>query len=160
MANLLILCHPKNIPIRDNKIENHWYADIINDICDNFEMKINEVTTVDIKEGGTLKLDCFTKGFYLYNMNSFDFVIAPDCGGNWFHYQEADNRDGFKTLVKGIVLTAKENGLILIDKFTADGYRDFTKEILEENCEILECNCKGDFEGISMNFILARKISN
>ena len=90
MVKILILCHPKIIAIENNKITNHWYSAVIQNVL--ARSKITDLSTVqfetvDIISGGTYKCDCFSEVF-AYNKR-YDFIFAPDCGGEWYKLQES-----------------------------------------------------------------------
>ena len=158
--SILILCHPKIINIKDNKITNHWYSDIILEIFNKYNIDINLIKfdTVDILNGGTIVDDCFSKSFQMKNLEKYDMIILPDCAGDWYHLQEAHDEKNFELLLIGIMSMMKSNSAILIDKFIYNEFRNLTiKVLIEKDFKIiLDFNCKL-FGKKYDNFIFARK---
>lgn len=116
---ILIYCHPYNIKFEDNNTPDkyvHYDIDIIRKYTYEYTQREKEydLFTIDNKNGGTIMTDGFSDDFYLFFSNFFDIVFLPDCGGNWYYYQESGEFDKFiniientKRIVKGKVIFSK-----------------------------------------------------
>lgn len=159
MSKLLILCHPKIIILKDNKLDNHWYSQIINDIVEELNIEISSVETVDLLSGGNIQADCFCNEFYELNRNKYDFIISPDAGGPWYKAHEDRDYDKFLSILKGILTMTKVGGYILLDKLYVTEFRMFLNQFFEEEHEIVKVKEKFIF-GVSRSaFVLIKKLT-
>lgn len=158
--NVLILCHPKIIKIKNDKIINHWYNDIILTVLNKYNIDINLLNfeTVDVLSGGNFKNDCFSEEFQMANHKKYDMIIMPDCAGNWFKFQQEHNEEKFRSLLLGVITMLKDNSLILIDKLIYPEFKILTEFVLvESGFEIIPILNSKLFGNNYNRFILASK---
>jgi len=158
--NALILCHPKIIRIKNNKIQNHWYSEIIESLINFVGVNINTINfdTVDILSGGTIIDDCFSKQFIDINSCKYDMIIMPDCGGPWYDLQCQNNINELIKLLIMIISMLKHKSSILIDKFLCLNLRTCTINLLK-NLGFQLVNLECDLFGTSYsNYICAIRI--
>lgn len=115
---MLVYCHPRIIQKRGD----HFLWDFFTETVEKNGSKINnfKISSVDVLPGGTWQGDAFSADFAKNHKDEFDLVFVPDCGGNWFHYQDPVlNLNGIYDLVSAALSIVKPGGKLLVSKFIA-----------------------------------------
>jgi len=94
---VLILCHPKQVTgtfSPEYQLNNHWWGghegkkNIYKRLFEEYRLIGEPIfQTIDVKPGGTYVADAFSDEFINSNINKYDLVMVPDCGGQWYNYQ-------------------------------------------------------------------------
>jgi len=96
---VLILCHPRIVTgtfSPDYQLSNHWWGDdmgIYSELFKEYNLQGNPIfETIDIVKGGTYQGNAFSDEFISSHIDRYDLVMVPDCGGEWFEYQESSKK--------------------------------------------------------------------
>ena len=119
---VLILCHNKIVlgTFEPLTLYNHWYGNnyIFRDLFLEYNLDgIPSFDTVDIAPGGTYQADAFSDEFINNNINKYDLIMVPDCGGMWYSLQEDKNYDKLIEICNKLIKMLKPQGIILFSKF-------------------------------------------
>ena len=127
---ILVYCHPRKV----DQPPNHFLLDF-------FRLKLQEQNlqpndyqfyTIDTQDNGTqnIKEDGFGEDFLNANLNEFDMVFLPDCGGKWFEVQQKKpfSPDEMIELLRNVLTIVKPGGKLLASKFTVGGLRESLRE--------------------------------
>jgi hypothetical protein len=135
---VLILCHPKPVTgtfYPDYQLNNHWWGgydgkkNIYKRLFEEYGLIGEPIfETIDVKQGGTYVADAFSDEFINSNINKYDLVMVPDCGGQWYEYQsdingnlsedEKNTRKSFLiALCINLTKVVKNGGIICFSKF-------------------------------------------
>jgi hypothetical protein len=82
---ILIFCHNQIVPSLDSKY--HFLAEDIKILCEEENIIDPTIDTVDILSGAVYKDDGFSDEFIEKNLNKYNLVFVPDCGGLWEYLQ-------------------------------------------------------------------------
>lgn len=137
-THILVYCHNKKIKTDMNhtKIDNgHWQFEIFNSIINMYNLNNIIIKTVDILPGGDYMADGFSDDFINKYSGKFNIVILPDCGGDFFTFQENKQIEKLNALFEKILRLLKINGILIVGKILNE---DYYKQILGhfENSEI------------------------
>ena len=181
---ILIFCHPKIVSGTIDEIKGHFLSEDISILCK--EAGIIETPTfdtIDIIEGGTYQGDGFSDEFVNKNVEKYNLVFVPDCGGLWYELQLNDKYEN-NQLIYSFRPKDKENNLsILIDNIIKisklvkiNGIISFSKIFVNEACKVKGIDflnftnaiihfLKNNFESnelttSNVKLIVSKKISN
>jgi hypothetical protein len=94
---VLILCHPKPVTgtfYPEYQLNNHWWGgregkhNTYKTLFEEYRLMGEPIfETIDVRPGGTYHADAFSDEFINSNINKYDLVMVPDCGGQWHEYQ-------------------------------------------------------------------------
>lgn len=99
---VLILCHNRIVTgtfSPDYKLENHFYGScgIYKALFEEYELSGDPIfETIDITPGGTYADNAFSDKFIDGHIRYYDLVMVPDCGGEWFEYQDSTIKNSAK----------------------------------------------------------------
>ncbi len=146
---ILIMCHPHKI-----ETHGHWLLDSdIKPLIEKERIDNYEFITGDIISGGDIQDDLFSDGFINQNIENFNAVIIPDCAGFWYTLQKSRESiycDKLYLLIKKIMNTIKNNGVLFISKFLYDEFYNYVKDNLVREGII--------FEETTLNFSKVTKV--
>lgn len=114
---ILIFCHAKPT------IDNHFLYNDIMILAKEAgidETKPFTIDTLDIIEGGTYKVDGFSDEFINVNLNKYNLVVIPDCGGDWVSFQEPNYEELLIDKIINVLKLVKDNGIIVFGKIISD----------------------------------------
>ena len=114
--NILVYCHPKIIDLDDEF--SHFALETFKYYIskDKNTKKDIKIYSVDILAGGSFVNDGFSDLFIEHNLNLFDMIFIPDCGGIWYIYQEDSNIESFLDIINNVKKMLTENGILYISK--------------------------------------------
>jgi SAM-dependent methyltransferase len=90
-----------------------------------------KVDTIDVRPGGTIVADGFSKSFIDSHENEFDIVILPDCAGLWYEFQTEHNDENFQVLLSlmiELIRLVKPGGTIMFGKIM---YEDWFNRLMD-----------------------------
>jgi len=122
---VLVFCHPRKAT---QSTEWHWnaecFVETIDIYCMNtfsvpYDPQIHNVIfeTIDVRSGGDIVDDGFSRSFCEAHRGQYDIVYLPDCGGQWYLTQQHHQYKEFVDLLENVILLIKENGVIWASKF-------------------------------------------
>ena len=141
---ILIFCHPDIVSGTIDNIQGHFLSKDISILGREAGITGTPIIdTIDIIPGGTYQCDGFSDDFINRNLNEYNLVFIPDCGGLWLNLQLKDILDGWRTIYK-FTPEDKENNLsLLIDYIIKvsklvkiNGIISFGKILVEGPCKV------------------------
>lgn len=148
---ILIFCHPyiiKAKKINNIKNTNHFLNKDI--IILSKELGIKEadpliIETIDLFAGANYKIDGFSDEFINANLERYDLVFIPDCGGLWYKLQEEYIIEKGKIINKFTEEEINNNLSLLIEYILKvlklvknNGIIAFSKILFDKKCKIGE----------------------
>ncbi len=131
---ILIMCHPRKL-----ETHGHWLLDSdIKPLIEKERIDNYEFITGDIISGGDIQDDLFSDGFINQNIENFNAVIMPDCGGFWYTLQESKECDKLYKIIKKVMNIVKKNGVLFISKFIFPDFYNYVKDNLVREGIIFE----------------------
>ena len=137
--NILVFCHRNLITLSSGKYSGHWNLECFLDTIDlfirntyggSYDPRAHNLIfqTIDVKSGGNYVDDGFSLSFCQRFQGQFDLVYLPDCGGQWYHLQEAHNYEEFRHLLNNVLLLINSHGVIWTSKFIYPEFKTLVEQ--------------------------------
>ena len=136
VLNILIACHNRKVNLETKLLGTvdknytsgngyHWWNNWIREFVE-FHFGSNNtinVLTVDVSGTPDIKNDAFSIDFIDKNTNTFDVVVYPDCGGEWFEamkHSENEMITSHSNIILRILPLVKKGGFAIFHKTDID----------------------------------------
>jgi len=135
VSKVLILCHNEKVTGSFNTMElnNHWWGSpllennpktFFGHIFQNYNVKDKKgapiFKTVDnskyTQNDADYKEDVFDDKFINAHLNEYEVIMVPDCGGNWFEYDQQKKYEDLLDLCLNLTKMLTPGGIITFSK--------------------------------------------